>query len=86
MTIWTPKGGLLMANIIKPSGWKGKKEYPFWTKDSVYGMKYKCSACGKEVLGVSGDPLHNHYENCPKILKRDVNTERGATNALQTKP
>lgn len=50
--------------ITKPSGWKGAKEDAYWTKDSKYGVRYKCSACGREVLG-SGSADRMHWTDCP---------------------
>lgn len=56
----------------KPSGWKGKKDDDFWTKDSKYGVRYMCSTCGRQVLGRS---LHRmHYGWCEKKPSEEAPT------------
>jgi hypothetical protein len=56
---------------IKPSGWKGKRTDRFWTKDSVYGVRYMCSDCGRDALGSIGGLSmhamnHHHWSTCPR--------------------
>jgi hypothetical protein len=54
------------VTTTKPPGWKGIREDPYWTKDTKYGVRYKCSACGREALGIRyGIMSHNHYKTCP---------------------
>ncbi len=52
----------------KPSGWKGKKDDRYWHKDSKYGVRSKCSDCGKNCLGWASDgDSRFHYGDCPRI-------------------
>lgn len=42
--------------------WKEGSSDLFWTRDSQYGVKYKCKVCGKENLGRGA---YNHWPECP---------------------
>lgn len=61
----------------RPKGWKGWIGDPFWTKNLAAGVRYKCSTCGREQLGLynSGrDPKH-HWNWCSRLAEGD--TKRG---------
>lgn len=46
-----------------PGGaWKDTSRL-YWTKESKYGLKYKCKACDKENLGM-GEGRYNHWPFC----------------------
>jgi hypothetical protein len=61
-----------MKKVFKQPGWKGKKNDLYWTKDSAYGVRYKCSFCGKEKLGMSTSQTSEamHTKECPWRLKK----------------
>lgn len=45
------------------SGWKDfNPKSLYFTKDSTYGMRYLCKACGRETLGLGS---YNHCDWCP---------------------
>lgn len=46
----------------KPSGWKGGRGAPWWTKSTKFGLKYKCPYCMKESLGIGPNM---HRDGCP---------------------
>lgn len=58
-----------MERKPKPSGWKGKRTDHWWTKDTVYGVKYKCPYCGKESLGMVWGKAQEtmHRGSCPML-------------------
>lgn len=47
----------------RPPGWKGKAGDRYWTKDSAYGVRYRCQTCGRECLG-TGSVDRNHLRTC----------------------
>jgi hypothetical protein len=59
-----------VKKMKRPSGWKGNPGDKFWTKDSKFGVKYKCQECGKECLGTyCKDDFHHHKKDCPRLEK-----------------
>lgn len=59
----------------KPSGWKGDWGDLFWTKESVYGLKYKCQSCDHEQLGTYGNKHKRmHRADCP-VMAQPVTRE-----------
>lgn len=51
----------------KTHGFRGKKGDRWWTKNSTYGVRYQCSACGKITLGMHGtDDPRMHWPTCPR--------------------
>jgi hypothetical protein len=57
--------------MTKPNGWKGKKTDIWWTKDSAYGVRYKCPECGKESLGIVWGQAEKtmHWRECSRRIK-----------------
>lgn len=49
--------------IQRPIGFKGKMTDKFLTQNTVCGVKYFCTSCGKTALGL-GDYKHNHKKEC----------------------
>jgi hypothetical protein len=57
----------------KPKGWKGRVGDRFWTKNLAAGVRYKCSSCGREQLGLyngGNDPKH-HWKGCSRLMGAD---------------
>jgi hypothetical protein len=55
----------------KPAGWRGEWGDIFWTKDSVYSVKYRCQTCGCENRGTRGDHSPNmHKPGCAVLPVR----------------
>ena len=54
----------------KPRGWiEGTR---FYTKDSKYGLKYKCTECGREALGFThGTDERHHWDKCARLAKKE---------------
>ena len=52
-------------SATKASGFRGSKNDKWWTKDSKFGIKYQCSACGKITLGMHGSgDARMHWSTC----------------------
>lgn len=50
------------------SGWRDENPKSlFFTKDSVYGVRYLCKACSKDALGMGA---FNHWPKCPYSRER----------------
>lgn len=54
---------------MKASGFKGRKDDKWWTKNSAYGVRYQCSSCERITLGMygNGSEPRMHYSTCPRI-------------------
>ncbi len=61
-------GGLRVTRFKVPRGWTDDRQH-FYTKDSTYGVKYKCKVCDKEHLGYG---RHNHWTFCPVQHERTL--------------
>lgn len=52
----------------KPRGWTGNKESRYWTKDTRYGVRNKCTDCGRETHGwARDDDRRCHWDDCPRL-------------------
>jgi hypothetical protein len=68
-----------MEKLRKTSGWKNpiQNGSPFWTKDSVYGVRYKCMYCSRERLGIRfGDNNYHHMKDCPWLAEQTRGDDR----------
>lgn len=50
----------------KPRGWTGKNGDKYYTKSTHYGLKYMCSECGRQVLGVLNQE-RMHWRDCIRL-------------------
>jgi hypothetical protein len=55
-----------MHDIKKPSGWVGKRTDMVFTKNTQYGVKYMCTDCGRQVLGVT-HTKYMHRKTCCRL-------------------
>lgn len=60
-----------MPLVSRPSGWKGHKGDRYWTKDSKYGVRYRCQTCGKNSLGIS-NAERMHMKDCAHYPKPEA--------------
>jgi len=63
------------AVVLRPSGWKASGKW--WTKPSKYGLRYMCSECGKQALGLSvPDDRRHHWSWCSRLRKTSRKAEQ----------
>lgn len=64
----------------RPSGWKGHKGDRYWTKDSTYGVRYKCQSCGRESLGIR-EGARMHQTTCQNYPHAEIAAKSAADAA-----
>ena len=62
--------------LMKKSNEKHSKGSNFYTRESVFGMKYRCRYCGKDNLGMwfGEDMRRMHYKSC-QVLRHPCDTK-----------
>jgi len=76
----------LEKKYLRGSNEKENKGSCFYTRDSAYGVRYRCKYCGKDNLGINfGDKTKMHFAKCPVLIENRIKTSKQVNEDLRAK-